>query len=235
MLSLRATGTPASGPTVSPAAMRASIARRVFERVVGASRGCTRGVRPRERRSPRGALRRRDTAERSPAWTARAMSTAVEGLTAPLRGSGERGSARPRPPVPVRAPRRGRARAQRRPPATRWQPERVRHRLDARDVERLDFVGVFEDVGELLGEHVELGLGHFEASEMGDVRHLVAGQSLRHRAANRRCPPTFPCFGQPVTETRKKSGVSGGRCRWWRVLPTSPRAPVSSRGRDGCS
>ena len=52
---------------------------------------------------------------------------------------------------------------------------RPRHRLDVREVEGLDVLGMAEDVGELVGEPFELLIAQAEAGQLGDLGHLCLG------------------------------------------------------------
>ena len=121
-LSLRATGTPASGPGVlaggdprgrsAAAASRASSAMTRLKAWISPSRGVDGGEVLARPRRPRCGHRARARPRRSPGRaTSAAGRTALAALTAPPRGWAAPGTGRPRPPAPAPAPRRGRGRA----------------------------------------------------------------------------------------------------------------------------
>lgn len=66
----------------------------------------------------------------------------------------------------------------------------MRCRLDVADVERFDVGGVLEDVAELPGELVDLGVRERQPSQASYVHHVITGDArgFRHGAKDT-CPP----------------------------------------------
>src|SRR5215470_112120 len=183
--SFSASGTPASGPSRSPAARWSS--------TVLAAASAPSGSRCRNApsRASTAAIRSRwawvtSTAEVSPPATAAASSTADMVTRSRTSGLLVQDARHPEAVVLGRR-RRGEhlVAGQRRADLVRaehvGQRHRVRGRRDVRGDHLLDPGHRLQDHAELAGEHVQLLLGHRQPGQPREVRHLVTGDAAAHQ------------------------------------------------------
>src|SRR5581483_4042197 len=231
MLSLRATGTPASGPGSSPRASRpsrASAAARASSAITWLN-ACSSGSRAPMALSASSTTWR---AVRLPSRTARAMSTAVSMV--PL-GSFPQDAGYAEPVVLGRrclcqhlvAVEAGLDLVGAQDVLERQRVGGGRH---VGSVELLDVGGVVEHGAELGGEHLELVVGHGQARQAGHVRDGLTGEALRHSYLSSPTTmlgllsPTTMVRPSPCGRTRRRAPRSRPcRSRWW---------PRDSCGRD---